>query len=79
MSSKVIAPLIIAGAGAGFAVYKWLFKSPGHAANWGPTQAREYFAEHGHHHPDTLKKIREQAENPKALDNSIFHFNVFNK
>lgn len=77
MSSKVIIPLAVAG--AGFAVYKWLFKTPGHPANWGPTQAREYFAEHGTHHPDTLKKVREQADSPKAFDNSILHFTMFDK
>ena len=75
MSSKVILPVALAG--AGFAIYKWLFKAPGHAANWGPTQAREYFAEHGVHHPDTLKKIRQQADNPTSLDDSILHFTKF--
>lgn len=75
MSHKVIVPLAIAG--AGFAVYKWLFKSPGHPANWGPTQAKEYFAEHGEHHPETLKKVRDQVDNPKEFSDSIFHFAKF--
>ncbi|MBC9706018.1 MAG: hypothetical protein H9W81_13800 [Enterococcus sp.] len=75
MSSKFIVPLALAG--AGFIVYKVLFKEPGHPANWGPTQAREYFQKHGEHHPDTLKKVRRQVDNPKELNDSIFHYATF--
>lgn len=77
MSHKVLIPLAVAG--AGYAVYKYLFKVPGHASLWGPTQAREYFEANGQHHPDTPKHIREQVDNPKGFDPASLVSSIFAK
>lgn len=45
---------------AGYAVYKTLFKEPGHPATWGPTQAINYAKEHGHLPAGVTKKVRRQ-------------------
>lgn len=50
-----------AAAVSGYVFYRWLFKEPGHPANWGPTQAIEHLKEHGHL-PETLRKnVRRQV------------------
>lgn len=63
MNNKILITTasVSAVAVSGYAFYRWLFKEPGHPANWGPTQAIEHLKEHGHL-PDTLRRsVRRQV------------------
>ena len=64
MPKKLIitASALSAAAVAGYAVYKKLFKEPGHPATWGPTQTLEYYTERGYFPTGVSKKVRHQVD-----------------